>query len=501
MPRTRKLQPEGQAPPPRVDFAPGQITILANHRNHRNVDLRPEEIAEAIRSHPLFAESPLNEAEISVDRIITFERGDNERFSLVFVHVPSLYEAPDVAPLVALIDLIDRFNEQITFQDPYDRLALVAAGPNWLASNAGDHTGGGGPGGRPVPTQVKSQSGNQGKGPPPWKFLLPLEGHDRPGDGIEVAILDTAPCLHDLEQAYHKWRGTNELITSLLRPGGPLHISYASYADLVRLGDFSLEEHKYRMADHGLFVAGVIHSIAPYAELHLIEVLNPFGGGTLESVARGFERLLTRSSRRPLLVNCSLVVNIPQADVLPTLQAQDPVYQRIDQAKLDVLSTPVRAIFDLLSQSDVCVVAAAGNDADPGKPRLPRFPAAFDNVLGVGALQHGPQPAEYSNQSDEPLSQGIATFGGATVGNRPNRETNPTDGMLGIYSGRFPGSGRRSSNGWARWAGTSFATPVISGALTMLRSAGRDFPTAIDDLRTASGLMSAIGEVFPVTQG
>jgi len=31
------------------------------------------------------------------------------------------------------------------------------------------------------------------------------------------------------------------------------------------------------MADHGLFVAGIIHSIAPQASLHLIRVLNDFG--------------------------------------------------------------------------------------------------------------------------------------------------------------------------------------------------------------------------------
>jgi hypothetical protein len=47
-------------------------------------------------------------------------------------------------------------------------------------------------------------------------------------------------------------------------------------------------QNPYRMTDHGLFVAGIIHTIAPQAELHLIEVLNPYGVGDLESITRAY---------------------------------------------------------------------------------------------------------------------------------------------------------------------------------------------------------------------
>ena len=129
---------------------------------------------------------------------------------------------------------------------------------------------------------------------------------------------------------------------------------------------------------------------------------------------------------------------------------------------------PLLSICNSVSLLGSEMIAAAGNKGRSGQARpQAEFPAAFPNVLGVGALrkyQNLPNPntrleaASYSNFSDRPQGSGIATLGGEPgVGN----------GILGIYVGEFPASSSRgptpSSNGWAYWCGTSFAAAIMSG--------------------------------------
>ena len=106
-------------------------------------------------------------------------------------------------------------------------------------------------------------------------------------------------------------REEHPLIDSLLVPGGPLTMHPASLEDLYRMRAVHLRDHNYQMTDHGLFVAGIVHTIAPKAQIHLFEVLNPDGVGDLLSIARGLWQALDLFSGKPLVINCSLVLNIP----------------------------------------------------------------------------------------------------------------------------------------------------------------------------------------------
>jgi subtilisin family serine protease len=131
------------------------------------------------------------------------------------------------------------------------------------------------------------------------------------------------------------------------------------------------------------------------------------------------------------------------------------------------------------------VIAAAGNGAhDAGRSRKApdaRYPAAFERVVGVGALPKNAErspgkynASSYSNLADKPPQTGVMALGG---------EPGAENGVLGIYLGNFPEivvdddddattnesgwdkRGPRSKNGWAWWAGTSFATPILTGAI------------------------------------
>jgi hypothetical protein len=241
------------------------------------------------------------------------------------------------------------------------------------------------------------------------------------------------------------------------------------------------------MKDHGLFVAGVVNTVAPEATMHLINVFTTFGSASTMTITRGLtevaKKLSTREIKPPLVVNCSFALSIDDDSHLP--------------AEILELTGYFEKIFhNLASQEGVLIVAAAGNYIKRLGPARPdaSYPAAFADVIGVGALSKTFQVASYSNLADDPPAHGYMALGGEPgVGN----------GVLGIYTSEFPvyaegclglllrilslgllgwkGAGylptnpythtsthiryRPNTTGWAWWAGTSFAAPVVTAIL------------------------------------
>jgi len=543
-------------PPPKKrpdHFIAGQINLLAEH----DKGLDAETIAKLAQENRLLTDDRVPRPVIvSPKRVITFEFAGRARaFSLVFVDLPALREQP-----VKLVQLINTINRQINAQDrgdgdsdpkrpsddsgprgdysgagdpagaqrqegrPHtldsatgaqnqsDALSMRRAAPNWLSGGA-PVFGGGGPGARPVPPASLVANAQSGKAP--WEFTLPSGLPQRPdGEGIEVAILDTAPDQADMDRAYADWSAANPLIANLFGRNGTLQVTYGGYSHLVQLADGFLNDHTYPMADHGVFVAGIIRALAPKAKLHLIEVLNPYGLGSIETIALGLQRLMNRSPDQPrLLVNCSLVIEIPPADLLAALQAQDPIWQEFDAQTLQESSEILRVICQELRSQGVFLFAAAGNDGDPNADKdndpntiphpKPHYPAAFASVTGVAALQADDSPAPYSDVCDDPPVEGMAVFGG-NVDPTSNENADPSRGMLGVFTSLQYPDGRLNENGWARWAGTSFATPALTGAVAALIGA-QDIATpeeAITALRAIDLTPPTdVGESVHIAQG
>jgi hypothetical protein len=320
---------------------------------------------------------------------------------------------------------------------------------------------------------------------------------------VEVAILDTAPTLCDLERAYGYWHDEHPLLTDLLGPNGffeapnkTFRITYAQPALMNPLNHpanyYGVAGHDYTMTDHGLFAAGVIRSIAPHARLHLIQVLNDYGIGTLETIAAGLSRLIQPEQPRSLIVNLSLTLALPldKKHHHPRFKL-DWDYLHQNKRFAQRMAGMLECICDELRAQQVILVAAAGNDWRSGRRPKARVPASFDSVVGVGALgafnpPQKPAVARYSNLADTPKRVGITTFGGDITA---LRDSDPDHGMLGIYIGRFP-NGDLSRNGWGRWAGTSFSAPVVSGVVAQLCSQGttpEDAVRAIYKAETEAG--------------
>jgi hypothetical protein len=246
-----------------------------------------------------------------------------------------------------------------------------------------------------------------------------------------------------------------------------------------------VSRHGFEMPDHGLFATGIIwdivRDVSPRTQVALLRVLDDKGTGDLFALASVLMQLpIWREQHWPgsrLVVNLSLVADVPVAQRL--LQRWFPSssedaatmvqnWSNID-ASLEAIHASLAAVVDWLTEQDVLVAAAAGNDNGLTATRPePRYPAHYDSVLGVAAVDRARQLANYSNLEEEPtpvLLNGIATYGGNTApsaaGSRSHIEG--TDAIIGIFSSDpIPPSGSANQSGWAYWVGTSFATPIVS---------------------------------------
>ncbi len=162
---------------------------------------------------------------------------------------------------------------------------------------------------------------------------------------------------------------------------------------------------------HGTHVAGIVHLVAPEAQIMPLRVLDSDGNGDIFTVA---EAILYAVHNGADVINLSLGT----------------------PSKSDLLKEVVREA----TRNGVVVVAAAGNL----NTNAPQYPAADQCALSVTAV--GPTS----------LKSEFANFGGKVDFAAPGES---------IYS-TFP------KDGYAWWSGTSMATPFVAGQAALIHSAG-----------------------------
>lgn len=219
------------------------------------------------------------------------------------------------------------------------------------------------------------------------------------GQGVKVAILDTGICSH--EDLDGQWS---------------------------EAFNFSREAtHEDKKSGHGTHVAGIISArdnnvgcvgIAPECTIVPIKVLDDNGGGSFEAIEQGIRKCIELGDID--IINMSLGA--------PTPPPSDSLHKTIQEA----------------AAKGIIIVAAAGNNASQVN-----YPAAWDEVIAVAALNDKGEMADFSSNDErvDSVAPGVDIF--STFIN----------------------------NQYAKMSGTSQASPFVAGICALLKSLSKKDPS------------------------
>jgi subtilisin family serine protease len=283
-------------------------------------------------------------------------------------------------------------------------------------------------------TGLQRRTGYPDGDPEPSDGPLPSfpEGSTK-GEGVTVAVIDTgyptpSRVRDDLEET---WFTNSDYAT---QPGEVDDLGRdLRHIDLI---DGDRDGFLDAEAGHGLFVAGLVRRLAPAARLLFLKALNSDGMGTEQGVARAIRYAVARDAH---VINLSL-----------------GFYTLDDDPPADVAQAVSAAI-----DAGCAVISAAGNDAIEDRT----YPAALENVIGVGALGEDRQSrASFSNRGDwvNVYAPGERVQSTYVVGREDRRTTRDRNAD--------------TFRDTAVWSGTSFACGIVSGHIAASLSRDGESP-------------------------
>ncbi|RNC81839.1 MAG: hypothetical protein ED559_08665 [Phycisphaera sp.] len=227
------------------------------------------------------------------------------------------------------------------------------------------------------------------------------------GSGVTVAVIDTGVDADHVALVSNLVQGWNFVTNT------------GQTDDVPRGVDSSGNGNPDEFVGHGTMIAGMIHLVAPDAQIMPIVALDSDGRTTSFTVAKAIYYAI---DKRVNVINLSLGTSAPDEDVLVLRDA-------VDEAR----------------RHWITVVASAGNLGHTGNDQ---YPAAFqeNRSLAVGACDWQDQVADFTNIGDHVIvtAPGIDTIGTFVDG------------------------------GYQIGEGTSFSTAWVSGTAALINAVGWD---------------------------
>jgi len=411
-------------------------------------------------------------------------------------------------PVVRLVNFINKPRNQDFIKNTL-HVSIALASPTWPLGGS-SFVPVGCPLSPPIPVPGNAYCSSS---PGLWPITLPelpSELERSTGDGVHIIILDTLPRQEEIRRSIEGAEEHNLLLLDVANNVVMHHNQLPAQID--EPGPFQPKTGKdikgrngggFRMADHGMFIAGIVRDVAPDAHVECIRTLNDFCAGDSTAFVKILEGIQNRMLLinpddnnnqgdlfgKPVVINLSCV--IPPDDVLKDQGITDPSTVRAE------IYQPIK---DLVHQGAL-FVASAGNEGDtryqPSNPTHVRpdalypaqfaytgvagYPALGNSIIPVGAVdQHG-NPTTYSCY---PGDLGIATYGGDVPKHFKHdasgcfTEAEDIDALIGIYTALSypallledcrPTYPVPNAHAWAYWSGTSFATPIITGLVARI---------------------------------
>ena len=268
-------------------------------------------------------------------------------------------------------------------------------------------------GGAPTDGGGRTETTTDNEGLAPFRngaleFLGVTEDNSSWGAGMTIAVLDSGVYAHE------SLSGIN-----------------IRQIDLVQ----TPENPEADYTGHGTAVSDIAHLVAPSADLLSVRVLDSEGLGDTFTVAQGIIAAADNGAN---------VINLSLGSYGDSIVLQDAINYATDKGAV--------------------IVAASGND---GIEQV-SYPAAYENVIGVTAVDARGDFADFSNTGD-----------GVDIG-APG---------VGIYSAW-------GEDGQASFSGTSAAAPFVSGAITatMSRNPGYTIQQAAELVLQSANDTGAAGE-------
>ncbi|MBT9289387.1 S8 family peptidase [Prosthecodimorpha staleyi] len=260
------------------------------------------------------------------------------------------------------------------------------------------------------------------------------------GDNVAVGILDTG-----VDADHVEFRGRRVLFR---------HIGYYPGA-----GEAPRIVRGFDTDGHGTHVAGILTGrkvgVAPGALLHCASVI--------ESETMRTSMVRTVYGLNWMLGHLKLDPAVP---AVLNLSLGFPAVDNVDEKGHKTRLATIRYMIKNLIANDILVVSAIGNEG----PGTCGFPAAFDEVLAVGAVDAFGRTADFS---------GSCTTGGTKKPDIMGFGVNVLSAVERDVDGRSL---------YTRMSGTSMAAPYVAGIATLYRSAYPNEPVSaiIDMIRSTA---------------